>query len=137
MADMYKDIIAFHEKFGLKQIGKPDLGSKHYQEFRVNFLKEELAELEAGLEKADYAEVFDALIDLVYVAMGTAYGMGFPWQEGWDEVQRANMSKVRANNADDSKRGTLLDVVKPDDWKSPDIEGIVMEAFMAEERDYR
>ena len=39
---------------------------------------------------------YDALIDLTYVAMGTAYMMGLPWQDLWDEVQRANMSKVRA-----------------------------------------
>jgi predicted HAD superfamily Cof-like phosphohydrolase len=74
----------------------------------------------------DHAEAFDALIDLVYVAMGTAHFMGYPWRLGWRLVQRANMSKVRAQkDASDSKRGSSFDVVKPPGWKAPDIRSLL------------
>jgi predicted HAD superfamily Cof-like phosphohydrolase len=127
--DMVQDIIDFHEKMGLKNVGPPDLGSIHYRAFRVNFLKEELKELEDALKEENMSEVFDALIDLTYVAMGTAYSMGFPWQEGWDEVHKCNMSKQRVQGADDSKRGTPLDVMKPADWKKPNLGQFIVKAF--------
>jgi predicted HAD superfamily Cof-like phosphohydrolase len=65
---------------------------------------------------------FDALIDIVYVALGTAYLQGFPWQRGWLEVQIANMAKRRA--VDGEGRGTG-DIRKPEGWKAPDIEGVL------------
>jgi predicted HAD superfamily Cof-like phosphohydrolase len=66
----------------------------------------------------------DALIDLVYVALGTADLMGLPWEKMFEEVQRANMAKERAKSADESMaktgRGHVLDVVKPAGWTPPD-----------------
>ena len=41
------------------------------------------------------------------------------WLELWNDVQRANMSKVRAQKAADSKRGSQWDVVKPAGWVGP------------------
>jgi hypothetical protein len=67
----------------------------------------------------------DALVDIVYVAMGTAYMMGLPWQQLWDEVQRSNMDKVRASDASQSKRKNSLDVVKPQGWVGPDLKSII------------
>jgi predicted HAD superfamily Cof-like phosphohydrolase len=67
----------------------------------------------------------DALVDIVYVAMGTAYMMGLPWQQLWDEVQRSNMDKVRASDASQSKRKNSLDVVKPQGWVGPDLKRII------------
>jgi predicted HAD superfamily Cof-like phosphohydrolase len=79
-----------------------------------------------GDNKIDHAGVFDGLIDLVYVAYGTAHFMGYPWTKGWRLVQRANMAKVRANaDASNSLRGHALDVVKPEGWKAPDIAGLL------------
>lgn len=70
-------------------------------------------------------ESFDALIDLVYVALGTAYLHRFPFNEGWARVQEANMRKVRANKKSDSKRRTTHDVVKPPGWRSPELDDLV------------
>lgn len=41
------------------------------------------------------------------------------WDELWEDVQRANMSKERALRAGDSKRGSTWDVIKPQGWVSP------------------
>lgn len=81
-----------------------------------------------GLPKGiDHPELFDGLIDLVYVAYGTAHLLGYPWAAGWERVQEANMAKVRAQSADQSTRGSTYDVVKPPGWKKPDIEGLLQQ----------
>jgi predicted HAD superfamily Cof-like phosphohydrolase len=121
----YEEVAAFHEKFGLTYNGKPRLLDSMTVRFRLKFLEEELMEFRVSAISDDMPGMADALIDLVYVAMGTAYTMGLPWQPLWNEVQRANMSKVRASSADESKRGSSLDVVKPEGWKGPDIEGVL------------
>ena len=67
----------------------------------------------------------DALIDIVYVALGTALALGVSpemWNKGWAAVHKANMAKERALRAEDSKRGTTYDVVKPEGWQSPEKE---------------
>ncbi len=71
------------------------------------------------------AKKFDALIDLVYVALGTAYLHGFPFDLGWRRVHEANMKKVRATNAAQSARNSTHDVVKPPGWTAPTLDDLV------------
>lgn len=68
---------------------------------------------------------FDSLIDLTYVALGTAFHHGVDFDEGWRRVHEANMKKVLAKSADDSKRGYKFDVVKPKGWTPPDLSDLV------------
>lgn len=121
----FEDVAAFHEKFGLTYDGKPRLLDSETSRFRLKFLEEELMEFRVSVISDDLPGMADALVDLVYVAMGTAYQMGLPWQHLWDEIQRANMGKVRASSEAESKRGSSLDVIKPTGWKGPDIEGVL------------
>ena len=60
--------------------------------------------------------------------MGTSVLMQLPWQSLWNEVQRANMTKVRADDESQSKRGSNLDVIKPAGWVGPDIKGVLANA---------
>jgi predicted HAD superfamily Cof-like phosphohydrolase len=126
----YADVAAFHEKFGLPRPTAPTMINGELLAFRIKFMQEELDEYREAIEAGDMPKAFDALIDLVYVAMGTSVLHGFPWQAGWDEVQRANMTKERATSAEQSKRGTTFDVVKPEGWTAPNIEAI-LEAYVA------
>lgn len=120
---------AFHLKFGVPMSDIPELPSPEVYDFRHKFLQEELNEFREGYEEKNLHKMADALIDLVYVAQGTALMMGLPWSALWGEVQRANMSKVRATHADQSKRKSTLDVVKPAGWKAPDFTGILGEEY--------
>lgn len=122
---MVFDLRAFHSKFGHSRPIVPSFLSKEAYDFRIRFLQEELDEYKHAVETGSLEHQFDALLDLVYVAIGTADLQGFPWEDGWAEVQRANMSKVRATSADQSKRGSSLDVVKPKDFVKPDIQGVL------------
>ena len=70
----------------------------------------------------DFPEQADALIDLAYVAMGTGVMLGLPWQPLWDDVQRANMSKVRGVTG----RGHAVDLAKPPGWVAPKTQEILI-----------
>lgn len=116
----FDDVGEFHRKFDLPVAsdGLPRELTGEELEFRLKFLIEELSEyaeavglklmvswgerlapgrlLRAdGYPVQDLPKAFDALLDLAYVALGTAHIHRFPWQAGWDEVQRANVAKER------------------------------------------
>lgn len=133
--DIIADIEEFHHRFELTYDGPPRTLTGELGDFREGFMQEEHTEYcqnrEAALQEIDEFEVdkanytyhleqqLDALVDLVYVAVGTGYLQGFNFAEAWRRVHRANMNKVRAASADDSKRGTTFDVVKPEGWEPP------------------
>src|SRR4051812_37433278 len=123
----FADVRAFHEKFelGKDRLPRPGFVSPELTEFRTKFMQEELDEFKEAVLQDDLPQAFDALLDLVYVALGTADLMCLPWQSGWDEVQRANMNKVRARRAQDSLRGSTFDVVKPKGWTPPQIDKVL------------
>jgi predicted HAD superfamily Cof-like phosphohydrolase len=148
----FHDVGDFHTKFGLPSVVDEGVYPRHptreLLEFRLNFLLEEFLEIVKGagaqlwvvesMDKPrefkvklpddqhwDHAQVFDGLIDLVYVSLGLAHIEGYPWREGWDRVQNANMSKERATEETASARGGTWDVVKPPGWTPPDIEGLL------------
>ena len=87
---------------------------------------EELAEYTNAITKKDSAAALDALVDIVYIALGTAWLFNLPFEKAWNEVQKANMSKIRTKSKS-KKRGTSFDVVKPKGWIAPDIEQIIEE----------
>lgn len=116
----------FHKKFGLP-LGVIDqlTNNKEAQCFRIGFLQEELDEFKEAIKDGDNVKAFDALLDLAYIVYGTALFMGVTpnmWSAGFYAVQKANMAKVRATQESDSKRGTTLDVVKPEGWVGPEEE---------------
>ena len=127
MTDILKDIDNFHKKYGFEKNEKIDIpNNSELINFRTAFLMEELAEYTNAITKKDTAGALDALVDIVYIALGTAWLFNLPFEKAWNEVQKANMSKIRAKDKT-GKRGTKFDVVKPKDWKAPNIEKIIEE----------
>ena len=123
---MLEDIKEFHEKFNLVGVIKPGLLPADIVQFRIKFLQEELDEYITATAHGDIAGQLDALVDLVYVALGTAYLAGLPFQVAWDEVHACNMRKVKAGtNGEGSKRGSPHDVIKPEGWQGPDYSKIL------------
>ncbi len=133
-ADFWKDIMAFHERFGLTYHGMPRILPPDMEEFRIAFLDEELDEYKEACANGDIEKMFDALLDLCYVAVGTMYLHGFPTNEGWKRVQKANIAKIRASEASTSdvldpdsiwRRGNNFDVIKPKGWMPPTFTDLV------------
>lgn len=146
--DPFHDIIDFHRKFGLTYKGPARALPEELDGFRTKFMAEELAEYVStnemdhnfftraiaafqsanakfGRGTPDLEKKLDALVDLVYVAIGTAYLHGFNFNEAWRRVHEANMKKVRAERAEQSARGSTFDVVKPEGWTAPDLSDLV------------
>lgn len=121
--EMMRDIAAFHEKFGLSYAGSPRTLDPELADFRIKFMESELTEYTEACINGDLEKQFDALIDIVYVALGTAYLQGLPFRKGWKRVQAANMAKVRKVHAEDghedSGRPAKYDIVKPAGWMPP------------------
>lgn len=149
MKTNFDDVGDFHNKFKLDNVTHNGAGPREVSEelirFRANFMQEELHEFRNGAAIMDHEKMFDALLDLAYVVFGTAQLLGYPWQAGWDEVQRANMAKERClldhvfvqrdgvnqcmkcNQPKEhhSLRGSEFDVIKPAGWTSPALSPIL------------
>lgn len=100
----------FHTTYSCTLEDKPNLTDKGVNNFRVNFLQEELDELKEALANNDLVEVLDALTDLQYVLDGTflSFGLQEAKEVAFDEVHRSNMSKL-----DESGQP----IVRPEDGK--------------------
>ena len=117
MNSMLDDVADFHNH--MLEITSPSSPTLLSQEFcmeRFRFMTEELDEFIEASMQGDIVGIADALADIIYVALGTAYQMGLPFQAIWDHVHRANMRKVRG----ETKRGYDLDAQKPEGWVSPE-----------------
>lgn len=125
------DIYDFHEKFRLLYDGPPKTLEDDMLSFRVKFMQEELDEYAESAAEGDLEKQLDAIIDLVYVALGTLLlqGMLPAFSPGWRRVQDANMAKVRTERVEDSKRGSTFDVTKPEGWKAPTHADIIEQLF--------
>lgn len=125
---MWEDIDAFYSKYKFVKMAVPTpLGRLPDRQGieRLRHLKEELSELALAVVTDDVARQADAIADLVYVALGTAWMMGLPFTTVWSMVHLANMQKVLV---DTPKR-----VGKPDGWQDPiaDIERLIATARKA------
>ena len=127
----FDDVGLFHEAIGHYRNttfngAQPLDPEDELLDLKRRHLQEELDEFLQGYALNDHAQMADALVDLVYVAMGFAQVMGYPWQEIWDAVQKANMSKRRAHaDGHDSKRASSFDIVKPPGFVPPPVARIL------------
>lgn len=114
---MMRDVADFHEVI-LKDPAEPvpSLISRVYCVERARFIHEELTEFITDAEAGNIVGVADAIADIIYVALGTAYRMGLPFDEIWAAVQSANMRKVSGP----TKRGNKVDAMKPEGWVGPE-----------------
>ena len=124
---MCEDINAFSVKFGLPQLEKPGFLDVKDMEYRVRFIEEEFHELMKSYGDHNLEGALDALTDMMYVILGTAWMMNLPIMDAWDRVHHTNMQKERATDANDprSKRKHHLDIVKPEGWIAPHFEDLL------------
>lgn len=98
---------------------KPTVVSDDRRKWALSALHEELLEFDAATQAGNVTEAADALIDLIYFALGRLVEMGVPAALVFEEAQRANMDKQRGEL---SKRPYSLgfDAIKPVGWRGPD-----------------
>ena len=124
MSNMLKDVIEF-----IKEVRKVDLPDKFTnldyktKEDRIQFLLEEIQEFNDS--KGDKYEELDAMIDLIYFALGSVAHQGVTpeqFQEAWNRVHYANMQKKAGQKAGRATYG--VDAAKPKEWQAPTFEDI-------------
>jgi len=137
MASVFKDVLAMHQRFNIpkydliKTSDEPDQQPMELidmMEFRMKFLQEELDELTTAYNDGEPLEIIDAVMDMMVVGIGLLAQLSIEeeqMQAHWDEVFIANMTKVRVENKDDSKRGHSFDLAKPAHWKGPNHDAIL------------
>jgi len=117
--DIYKLVVEFQTKVlgNRPYFDNPDL--KEYK-FIVDTLEEEIQEFKDGYANNSFNEMADALIDLIYFALGHSYRMGINFNDNFLLVHKANMQKIKAN----TDRGET-DAKKPEGWKEPEFKPLV------------
>lgn len=115
MKKEWNDVREFHRKFGHPVAEQPVMIAKKRALSRAKWMNEEVAEF---LVAEDIYEQADAMIDLMYFALGTMVEMGLEADTLFDIVQQANMAKLWPDgkphyNPKDNK------VIKPEGWEDP------------------
>lgn len=112
-----RDIREFREAFGLPVNENPTLLDTDEVQLHMSLISEEFEELEEAWYRDDIVEMFDGIVDMIYVLGGLAVHMGLPLEEGWREVHSSNRSKLDENGEpiyrEDGK------VLKSDDYFPP------------------
>lgn len=119
---MFKSVGVFRDKMKLPMSNNPHLLTPEETSYFARFIMEELSEYLRANEEQNLVGAADAIVDLVYVALGAAHAMGLPFEELFDVVHKANLKKEPANEFCRSIRGNQYDVIKPVGWEAPEPE---------------
>jgi predicted HAD superfamily Cof-like phosphohydrolase len=121
----FHQVEQFHHHFEFPIPSNPQLPDPTIFQSRIEFLQEEADELYHAYNEMDLVGVMDAVLDLIYVAIGTGLYAGLSaemLEAGFNAVHKANMQKVKVAHAGESKRGIKWDAKKPSGWIAPEHE---------------
>jgi len=113
--NMIMDIIEFQQKFGQFYAGPPRVLPNDLAVLRFKRLIDEVQEYATAYANLDAEGELDALVDIVYIAIGTALMRGWDFREVWSRVHKENMTKVLDG----------LDIVKPKGFVHPNLGDLV------------
>lgn len=118
LLDMVQMVYRFNQEvIGLEIPEVPGRLSVMRKDHAIQHLEEEVEEFVSAGTLEDEA---DALLDLVYVALGRLVEMGLAPKPLFEEVHRANMRRVRGENSS-RPDSAPYDAVKPEGWKPPNL----------------
>ena len=122
--EIWRAVRNFHLALGLPTADAPRLLVLRRTGERSKWMREELDEFESATTISQQA---DAMVDLMYLAVGTLVEMGVPPGRVFELVHTANMGKRWPDGA--ARLDAEGKVLKPPAWPSPDpgIEAYVRE----------
>lgn len=122
---MLNDVYEFNQKIiGITPPNIPTILSKERLLFALTAMYEELHEFTLASNENNIGEAVDAMIDLIYFALGRCYEMGISkekFEKCWSIVQEKNMQKKKGTK----NRGTSIDAMKPNNWKAANLNEIL------------
>ncbi|MBQ0134120.1 MAG: hypothetical protein KBS46_03190 [Clostridiales bacterium] len=114
MQKEWDDVREFQRCFGHPYADKPTMLAAERAKVRAEWMREEIDEF---LEADEIVEQADAMIDLMYFALGSLVEMGVKPDRLWQIVQDANMAKLwsdgKPHHREDGK------TIKPPTWEDP------------------
>ena len=111
----WNDVRLFHEKFGSPHPDVPTMLTEKRARARADWMREEIDEF---LEAGTLTDQADAMIDLIYFALGTLVEMGVEPDELFEIVHNANMAKKWPDGK--VHRNEMSKVIKPSTWEDPE-----------------
>ena len=99
MKEQLEDLERFQKAFNSTYNETPTLLSEEDWKLRYKLSLEELEEYKEACEQGDIVEIFDAILDRLFLAFGDAVSHGLQDKliDGFNEVVRSNMSKLDNN----------------------------------------
>lgn len=96
MIEQLGKVEEFHKAFGVPVNYKPVIPDEQTIQLRYDLAQEELNEFLEACHNKDVTAIFDALVDQLYILLGTAhaFGLGAALEDGFAEVHRSNMTKL-------------------------------------------
>lgn len=124
---MIEAVREFQRRFNQGYSGPPRELPASVASLRKKLTLEESTELVLAIDRGELDEQLDALVDLLYVLVGTAVQLGVDQvlTEAFWRVHEANMKKVLVPSRLESKRDSAWDIVKPEGWTKPDLSDLV------------
>jgi predicted HAD superfamily Cof-like phosphohydrolase len=114
LLEAWRAVRHFHEVFALPIAERPQLHVDPSRTARIAWMREEVTEFE---EATDIVGQADAMVDLIYFALGTLVEMGVEPSRLFQIVQEANMAKRWPDGL--VHRTDAGKVIKPPDWRDP------------------
>ena len=112
----FESIREFHQKYNLQ----PTQNNKELQESIIKHITEELNEYIKAQKEGNREQQLDALVDLVYVTLGTAYYENFDFDGAFKHIHSCNIKKIQKA----TKRSKWY-VVKPEGWQPPNLKDYI------------
>lgn len=99
MRQQIKDLETFQKSFNSVYNTEPTLLKEEDWKLRYKLSLEELDEYKEACEQGNIVEIFDAILDRLFLAFGDAvcHGLQDKLIDGFNEVVRSNMSKLDNN----------------------------------------
>lgn len=114
MDKAYEMVRQFHRAFSVPLAQEPQMLAPERAQRRCDWMREEIDEF---LQAQDLYDQADAMIDLIYFALGTLAEMGVKPGEIFEIVHRANMAKLFKDGK--PHYNAQSKVIKPPDWQDP------------------
>ena len=114
----FKMVKEFQKAFNNPYAEKPTLMGMERAKKRYDWMLEEIDEFIEATEEKDLVEQADAMIDVMYFALGTLVELGIEPEKLFAIVQEANMSKLWEDGKPHFRESDGK-VIKPPTWKDP------------------
>lgn len=127
---LLRKVAEFNKAFNIENRMVPTIPDEATLELRYKLALEELDEFKEAAAAKDIVGMYDALIDQLYILLGTVHacGMGVALEEGFYEVHRSNMTKLGEDGnpiyREDGK------VIKSERYDPPNLQKVLKETYL-------